>query len=301
MSEIFRINSISVLHELFQYEKPKNPLISVIDLNRINPDPSHLHEHLVLGFYMISLKNGMDCSIKYGRQSYDFNEGSLIFMSPEQTTVAEYGNMDKTESENWTLCFHPDLIRKSELAKHINDYHFFSYNVNEALHVSESEKQMITDIVHSIENEYSQNLDNHSLDLIICHLELLLKYCDRFYSRQFITRHAVNKDIISVFESLVRQEVDNANLETTGIPNVKSIADKMGYSSSYLSDLLKKETGKNIQEHIQLHLVEKAKTLLLNSSEPVYQIAYKMGFDYPTHFSKFFKKHTGVSPTAFRN
>jgi len=300
MATLFQVDSISVLHEMFNYEKPKNSLISVIDLNKIKPDPSHLNEQLIMGFYTISLKNGMDCAVKYGHQTYDFNEGSMMFMAPGQVTVAQYSQLDRTAKENWMLCFHPDLIRKSKLARDIHEYHFFEYSVSEALHLSDAEKNTVTAIVRSIEAEYSQNLDSYSYDLILSHLELLLNYCNRFYGRQFLTRHAVNQDVVSQFEVMLKKQIDLANLEESGIPRVKELADTLCYSPSYLSDLLKKETGKTIQEHIQLHLVEKAKTLLRSTTKPISEISYSLGFDYPTHFSKFFKTHTGMSPKAYR-
>lgn len=300
MSKVFRIDSISVLHELFAYETPRHPLISVIDLNKINPNPSHLHENLVMGFYSISLKNGIDCSFKYGRQSYDFNEGSMIFMAPGQTTVAEYSELDKSEKDNWMLMFHPELIRSSLLAEKMKDYHFFDYSMNEALQLSDAEKEIVSGIVHSIEREYSGNLDEYSKDLILSNLELLLNHCNRFYGRQFITRSAVNKDILIRFEELLKEKVDRTDLEENGPVTVKQLAEELGYSASYLSDMLKKETGKTTQEHIQLHIIEKAKNLLLGTDEPVYRIAYQLGFEYPNHFSKFFKTQTGKSPNAYR-
>ncbi|VBB08599.1 Hypothetical protein LUCI_3877 [Lucifera butyrica] len=303
MGNILRVESISLLHEIFGYDKPKHPLISLIDLTHISPVSKYQHMQVVTGLYTISLKNGINCDVKYGRQYYDFDEGSLVFMAPGQVTMVEYGSYDKVITdgkENWMLCFHPDLIRKSKLGSKINEYSFFSYDVNEALHLSEYEKNIVTSIVRSIEHEYCQNIDVYSQDVIISNIELLLNHCNRFYGRQFITRSTINKDVVSQFETLIRNQIDLECLEEKGIPSVKSLAHELGYSPNYLSDLLKKETGKNVQEHIQLHLVEKAKTLLLNTSEPVYQISYRLGFEYPSHFSKFFKAQTGMSPVSFR-
>lgn len=300
MNKIFHVDSISTLHELFSYEKPKHPLISLIDLNKIKPDLSHLHETFVMGFYSISVKNGVDCVMKYGRQSYDFSEGSMIFMAPGQTTVAEYSELKKTENENWMLMFHPELIRGSSLAEKMGEYHFFDYGMKEALQLSEGEKEIVSGIVHSIEREYSANLDEYSRTLILSNLELLLNHCNRFYGRQFITRSSANKDVLVRFEEFLKTNIVDSDLENIGIPSVKQIAEEMGYSPSYLSDLLKKETGKTTQDHIQLCLIEKAKHLLRRTDEPIYKIAYQLGFEYPTHFSKFFKAQTGETPNSYR-
>ncbi|MFZ5966114.1 MAG: helix-turn-helix domain-containing protein [Bacillota bacterium] len=299
MESIIRIDSISMLHELLGYEKPKHPLITLIHLNDINPMMEYQNRQFVTGFYTISLKNGINCDVKYGRSYYDFSEGSLMFMAPEQVIMMDY-SPDKTVKEGWMLCFQPDLIRTSELGGKIEQFTFFSYDVSEALHLSEKEKEIITNIVGTIENEFSQNIDVYSHDLIISNIEVLLNYSKRFYGRQFITRASANKDVISRFDILLRNYFSSKSLEEKGIPNVKYLANEMGYSTNYLSDLLKKETGKNTQEHIHLHLLEKAKTLLLGTSEPIYQISYMLGFEYPAHFSKLFKSKTGMSPMAFR-
>ena len=299
MDSIFRIDSISILHELLGYDKPKHPLITLIDLNNINPTIAYRNKQFVIGFYTITLKNGIACDVKYGRRYYDFREGSLMFMAPEQVTAVDYSR-DKKEAEGWMLCFHPDLIRKSVLDSKMKEFTFFSYDTSEALHLSEKEKEIITNIVETIKNEFSQNIDVYSQDLIVSNIEVLLNYCNRFYGRQFITRTTVNKDVISHFDTLLREYFNSESLEEKGIPSVKHLAKEMGYSANYLSDLLKKETGKNTQEHIHFQLLEKAKTLLLGTSEPISQIAYTLGFEYPAHFSKFFKAKTGMSPMAFR-
>ncbi|MCT4620761.1 MAG: helix-turn-helix domain-containing protein [Marinisporobacter sp.] len=299
MENIIRIDSISMLHELLGYDKPMHPLITLINLNNINPMEKYQSKQLVTGFYTITLKKGKNCGLRYGRQYYDFSEGSLMFMAPEQVTMVEY-NHNEAEIEGWMLCFHPDLIRKSGLGRKMEEFTFFSYDVNEALHLSEKEKQIITNIVDTIKTEFSQNIDVYSQDLIVSNIEVLLNYSKRFYGRQFITRTTANKDVISRFDKLMRDHFNSKSLEEKGIPSVKYLAKEMGYSTNYLSDLLKKETGKNAQEHIHLYLVEKAKTLLLGTSEPIYQIAYMLGFEYPAHFSKFFKSKTGMSPMAFR-
>ena len=197
--------------------------------------------------------------------------------------------------------FHPDLIRNSALANKMKEYSFFSYAAHEALHVSEKERETITNIARAIRNEYSKNLDIYSHELILSNLELMLNHCKRFYGRQFITRVAVNKDIIARFEDFLRSYFDSDKPEKLGLPSVKYCAKEMGYSPNYLSDLLRKETGKNTQDHVYFHLLEKAKDLLIGTNSPVYEIAYSLGFEYPQHFSKLFKQKTGRSPSEYRN
>lgn len=223
-----------------------------------------------------------------------------MFIAPGQiiTPISESKN---TDTAGWSLLFHPDLIRKGSLANKMKAYTFFSYDSHEALHVSEQERKTVSSIVKTIKKEYSQNLDIYSHELIISNLELLLNYCKRYYGRQFITRTNVNKDLIIKVEDFLQSYFDSHQLENQGLPNVKQCAEAMGYSPNYLSDLLKKETGKNTQEHIHFYLIEKAKTMLLGSEEPVYKIAQALGFEYQQHFSKLFKNKTGMSPVEYRN
>lgn len=300
MSRVLKVESVSQIHEFFGYEKPKHPLITLIDNTKVNPAVFSEDIQIITGFYSITMKEGVECELKYGRQYYDFQEGSLMFLAPDQT-VSITGNPDKTDLNGWTLFFHPDLLRKGHPGKKMKEYTFFSYEANEALHLSDQEKQKITAIVETIEHEYSQNIDVYSQDLIISNIELLLNYCKRFYGRQFITRTHVNKDVIRRFEAFLKSYFDSGRPETEGLPTVKYCAEQMDYSTNYLSDLLKKETGKNTQEHIHFHLIEKAKTMLLGTDEPVFRIAYALGFEYPQHFSKLFKNKTGMSPAAYRN
>jgi AraC family transcriptional regulator, transcriptional activator of pobA len=302
MGKVFRIDTISQLHEMIGYEKPIHPLITFIKTANIKTDIPVLNMRVSTGLYTISLKNGSECKILYGRQNYDFQEGSLMFLAPDQIIEpvgkSEPKNLDQ---DGWILLFHPDLIRKSSLGNKMNEYTFFSYDAHEALHLSDKEKQTITGIVKAIRDEYSQNLDIHSHDLIISNLELLLNYCKRFYGRQFITRTNVNKDVVTRFEEFLKSYFDSDKPQSSGLPGVKLCAEAMCYSPNYLSDLLKKETGKNTQEHIHYYLIEKAKNLLLGTEEPVYSIAYSLGFEYPQHFSKLFKNKTGMSPVEYRN
>ena len=251
-------------------------------------------------FYSISLKNHCSGKLIYGRQHYDFQEGSLMFIAPDQVFSTEGEDSMEREIEGWGLYFHPDLIRHTDLMGKMKGYSFFGYDTHEALHVSDEEKQTITQVVKTIEHEFSQNLDDHSQTLIISNIELLLNYCNRFYSRQFLTRTTASKDVIIRFEEFLEAYFESDQIRQNGMPSVKYCAQQMGYSANYLSDMLKKETNKNTQEHIHSVLIEKAKNMLLGTSESVSQIAYQLGFEYPQHFSKLFKKKTGVAPAEFR-
>ncbi len=299
MGNLLRIETISQLHEIIGYQKPKHPLVSLIEMSQVKTMPV-IRQQVAMGMYSISLKNGHECKIKYGRQSYDFQEGTLMFLAPDQT-IEPVSPGTPGKPKGWILLFHPDLLRRCPLGKRMNEYSFFFYDSHEALHLSEQERQTVTTLVKAIKAEYSQNMDGHTQQLIISHLELLLNYCQRFYSRQFISRTNANKDVVVRFEALLNGYFNSEKLASEGLPSVKYCAREMGYSPNYLSDLLKKETGKNTQEHIQFHLIEKAKTLLLGTDEPVYRIAYALGFEYPQHFSKLFKHKTGTSPAKFRH
>lgn len=297
MDKIFEICSISHFHEFLGYEKPQHPLITLIDLKHVKPNELFYNQKYVTSYYTITLKNGVDCQFKYGRKYYDFCEGSLMFMSPGQVAVVERA---ATSMEGWMLCFHPDLIRGTTLGDKICNFTFFNYGVYEALHLSETEKQVITDIVNAIKKEYCQNIDLYSRDLIVSNIELLLNYSNRFYGRQFLTRTNVNKDVLISFDNLLSNYFEDGSLERLGMPSVKYFSERLGYSANYLSDLLKKETGKSTQEHLQYRLLEKAKNLLLGTSKPIKQIAYMLGYEAPAHFSKFFKQKIGMSPTEYR-
>jgi AraC-like DNA-binding protein len=247
---------------------------------------------------MISLKFE-DCVLHYGRQYYDFAEGSLIFTAPGQAFEAK--NQPSTVSEDsWALYFHPDLLRKSDLGTKIKSYGFFSYSFNEALHLSEREKAKITRCIEAIEDECQQHIDQHSQTVIVANLELLLHYCNRFYDRQFYTRSPHLGDVVEKVETLLLDYFSSDKGLRHGIPTVKFCAEQVNLSPNYLSDLLKKETGKNTQEHIHYHLIERAKNALLASDEPVSAIAYDLGFEHPQSFGALFKKKVGMPPSRFR-
>ena len=294
-----RINSIGELHDMLGYDSPKHPLVTFIDLANIHTLQRYERIDLSLGFYCIALKKGKDCDIKYGRQAYDFAESSLVFSSPNQVATIDF---DPTAEDlgGWMLCFHEDLIIGSTLGDSIHGYTYFDYSSSEALHLSEDENIKITSLVDTIQQEYSASLDVFSRKLIISSIEIMLHYCERFYARQFITRHHINSDVISRFDALLKSQFHDQDLCATGIPSVKLLASELAYTPNYLSDLLKKETGKTAQEHIYDQLISKAKHMLTLSDKQVSQIAYDLGYEYPEHFSKFFKGKLGLSPKAFR-
>jgi AraC-like DNA-binding protein len=299
MGDIYNIKTINELNRILGQEKEKHPLISIVDFSRVK-NYDNLLRKISPGFYSIMLKNFCPNPVKYGRNYYDFQEGTLMFIAPGQIIEIEKGEKEQ-ESMGWGLFFHPDLIRGTSLFNKMKDYSFFSYDLHEALHLSDDEKLILGDIIEKIKVELGQNIDKHSKTLIVTNIELLLNYCSRFYDRQFITRTEPNKDILVRFEEVISSYFGKEDLMEEGIPTVKYCAERLHLSPNYLSDLLKKETGKNAREHIQYYLIEMAKNRLLDTSLTVSEIAYELGFGYPQHFSKLFKNKTGMSPAAYRN
>ena len=293
----YKVQTIGQLHEIAGFEKPKHPLVTVIDYSKVDLNKGPGSGSFICSFYSVNYKK--HCDFIYGRQAFDHQEGTLLCTAPEQ--IITFNRKKETKStEGWGLYFHPELIRKSPLGKRINDYSFFSYAENEALHLSEQEEQILLSLLRQMENEYNTNIDHYSHDLIISNIELLLNYCRRFYGRQFITRTNHNKDVIIRFEEFIIEYFNSDKLKENGIPTVKYCAEAMNLSPNYFSDLLKSETGKNTQEHIHYHLLEKAKNILISSDKSINEIAYQLGFEYPQNFSKLFKKKVGISPTLYR-
>ena len=302
MAKSLILDSITQAHEAAGLPKPKHPLVSVVNTRDFKPVVDFRGLKVISNLYQITFKQ-MGCgNLLYGKNTYDYEEGTLVFTSPGQVTVFE-GEMPVSNSTDagWTLAFHPDLIRKSSLATKIQNYSFFNYDVTEALHLSNEERNTIEELLHKIIQEYSQNLDRHSQNLIIANIELLLDYCLRFYDRQFFTRTNLNSDVVSKFELLLKDFYKQERGIDFSLPNVNYCAKELNLSPNYLSDLLKKETGKTAKEHIHLFVVDKAKNILLNSSASVSEIAYNLGFEYPQHFSNLFKSKTGTSPRDYRN
>jgi len=239
-------------------------------------------------------------TFQYGRNSYDFEEGTLVFIAPNQ--VASFADpIEELDDSGWSILFHPDLIRKSELGRTIKEFSFFNYETNEALHLSDKEKQFLIGLVEKIDQEINQNLDKHPQELIIQNLETILKYSNRYFDRQFFTRSNLNKDVVSKFEEFLNNYFSSNELSTEGIPTIKQCGESLNMSGAYLSDLLKVETGKSALDHIHNHLIEKAKNALLGSEARISEVAFELGFNYPQHFSKLFKSKTGISPSDYRN
>lgn len=300
MSKIYHIRTISEVHQQLGLPKPKHPLVSVITDFHGSQDIDFKGVRFTTDLYSISLKSDVEGTIYYGRNTYDFQEGTLIFLKPNQVIEYEPGNEQTSHERTWTLIFHPDLIRKSELGQQIEQYSFFDYDTREALHLSEEERDAIQSLVNLIQKEISLNLDRHSQELIVTNIKLLLDYCTRYFDRQFYTRTNLNKDIVTAFEQLLKEYYSSGQAIEIGVPTVQYIGKKMGLSPYYLSDLLKKETGRNTIEHIHFYIIDKAKSKLLSSKQSVSEIAYDLGFEYPQHFAKVFKNKTGVSPSEYR-
>jgi AraC-like DNA-binding protein len=299
MSRLYHLHTIADLFKLFQLDYPiQHPLIAVIDFNDVIDE---LTEDIKISadYYCMMFKTTENNNIKYGRKSIDFQEGSLICMAPNQVLGLEVEPQPTPKATGWGLFFHPDLISAFTLNAKMKDYTFFSYETSEALHLSEKEKQILADCVKKIDTELQENLDVYSQTIIVSSLELLLNYCTRFYGRQFITRSTSNSIVLSQIENILSHYYEDENNER-GLPTVKYLADRVNLSPSYLSDLLKKETGRSAQEHIHSFLIQESKNRLLGTSQSVAEIAYALGFEYPQYFNKLFKQKTGKTPVEFR-
>jgi AraC-like DNA-binding protein len=296
--EIVQITSISHMHELIGMEKPKHPLISLIDVSKWEIPEEQVNVKTSSALYSIALKD-KSCGLQYGRNSYDFDEGVLIFSAPNQ--VQSVSKSQKLgEIKGWMLLFHPDLIRNTPLGKSIDAYKFFSYDVHEALHLSQAEQDTITNCVGMIEAEINERIDNHSHTVIGSSLELLLNLSKRYYERQFSTRTAQHSDVVSQFQSILKDYYESGKLADTGQPSIEYFSDQVHLSANYLSDLLKKETGYSAKDQINNFLIEKAKTLLVSNQDSISGIAYELGFNYPHYFSRLFKIKTGQTPQEYR-
>jgi AraC-like DNA-binding protein len=298
MKDLIHLKSISDLHKLFNIGNSHHPLVTVLDFNSVTEQVEQ-NSKITTDFYSIMFKNYCKNNIKYGRKNIDFQDGNLICIAPNQIIEIDNEVLEREGKMGWGLFFHPDLIRPTSLNDKIKDYNFFHYEVSEALHLSDKEKNILLESVKKIQSELQENIDVHSQNIIVSTIELLLNYCLRFYGRQMITRSQTNKKIIAQIEILLVAYF--SEVKDKGLPSVKFLADNVHLSSSYLSDLLKRETGKNAQEHIHFYLIEEAKNLLLNSEKNINEIAYGLGFEYPQYFNKLFKKKTGKTPMEYRN
>ncbi len=299
MSEIIHLETISDMHKMLPQAIVKHPLVAVVDFSKYQ-EQFNSGMKITLGFYSVMFKNFCPNKMKYGQQAYDFQDGSLICMSPRQIISLDEPTEQKIDISGWGLFFHPDLIRGTSLSAKMKDFTFFSYETSEALHLSDKEKQILYDCVLKTQTELNENIDTHSQNLIVSNIELLLNYCSRYYGRQFITRKNTNRNIVLQVETLLNKYFESGNIQEKGLPSVKYLADNVHLSPNYLSDMLKKEAGMNAQDHIHFFLIEEAKNILLNSNTSVSEIAYNLGFEYPQYFSKLFKQKTGKTPNEYR-
>lgn len=295
MEEIIKINSVTQYNTM-RGVTTKHPLITVIDLSKAQPMPAQTFN---IDLYVVGLKELNYDQLRYGRKHYDYQEGSLIFLAPGQVIGVQPGT-ELFTPKGWILLFHTDLINGTSIGKHIQNYSFFSYDVNEALHVSDKEKTIVIDCFSKIDYELDQNIDNHTKGLIASNIELLLNYCDRFYHRQFITRENANKGVMERFEELIKGYFLSGKPQLEGLPSVAYFAKNLYLSPNYFGDLVKKETGRSPQEYIQSKLIDVAKERMFDLNKSVTEIAYELGFKYPQHFTRLFKQKTGLTPNEYR-
>jgi len=301
MERIFKFDTVTEYNALNNHET-RHPLVSVVDFSKANPRSwgGEKSVRINYGLYCIFLKDVKCGDLKYGRNYYDYQEGTLVFVAPGQ--VMEIENDGQVyQPKGHALVFHPDLIRGTSLGRSIHEYNFFSYNANEALHLSERERQVVLDCFSKIDFELQQNIDKHSKKLIASNIELFLNYCERFYDRQFITRDNVNKGILEKFEELLNGYFSSDKPQIIGIPSVSFCAEELHLSANYFGDLIKKETGKSAKEYIQNKIIDIAKTKAFDAGKSVNEIAYELGFKYPQHFTRLFKNVTGYSPNEYRS
>jgi AraC-like DNA-binding protein len=300
MKEIIHLHSVADLYKLFNLGNGQHPLIAVLDFSKVTEQVEQ-YSKISTDLYSIMFKNYCKNNIKYGRKAIDFQDGNLICIAPNQTIEIDNEIEHKENMMGWGLFFHPDLIRATSLNDKLKSYGFFNYEVSEALHLSDKEKKILFECVQKIQTELQENIDVHSQYIIVSTIELLLNYCSRFYGRQMITRSQTNKSIIAQIETILNNYFAETNVKEQGLPSVKFLAEKVILSPSYLSDLLKKETGKNAQEDIHFYLIEQAKSYLINTEKNINEIAYRLGFEYPQYFNKLFKQKTGKTPLEYRN
>lgn len=295
-NDIIKINTVEEYTYRLGCPSANHPLISITRLTEVK-DYVPIGKPVQLNLYSITIKDGSTCNAKYGWRDYDFKKGAISFFAPGQIHSWD----EKTENSGrwgWMLAFHPDFIRKYPLGAKIGKLKFFSYETNEALHISDAERSMIEGIMECIENEYKRNIDEHTQDIIISQLDVLLNYSERFYTRQFRTRNSVESDVLTRFQAVLHNHFDN---DENNLVTANDIASQLAMSTHYLSDLLRNLTGLNTQQHIHAYLIERAKGLLLNTHLSVSEIAFSLGFEYPQYFSRLFKSKTGQTPVEFRN
>jgi len=294
MEKVVKIDSVAQFSTMNNNET-LHPLVNIVDLSKADERQNRKSNY---GFYAVFLKEVKCGDLQYGCNYYDYEEGTLVFVGPGQVIGVENGEL--YQPKGTALVFHQDLIKGTSLGRNIAEYNFFSYEVHEALHLSESERRFIYDCYSKIRKELERNIDKHSKTLIVSNIELLLNYCVRFYDRQFITRENVNKGLLHKFEELLNGYFVSDKPKELGLPSVAYCADQLNLSPNYFGDLIKKETGKSAQEYIQLKVMDIAKEKVFDPSKSVSEIAYELGYKYPQHFSRSFKQHVGVSPNEYR-
>jgi AraC-like DNA-binding protein len=301
MNKVVNFNTITE-YNVFNNNETLHPLISVIDFSKADERSweGEKSVRIYYGFYCIFLKDIKCGDLRYGCNYYDYQEGTLVFVAPGQVMEVETDGK-VYQPKGHALVFHPDLIHGTSLFKSINDYNFFSYNANEALHLSERERQIVLDSFSKIQLELQLGVDKHSKKLIASNIELFLNYCERFYDRQFITRENINKGILEKFEEVLNTYFSSDKPNIIGLPSVSYCADELHLSANYFGDLIKKETGKSAQEYIQNKIIDVAKNKILGNNLTVNEIAYELGFKYPQHFSRLFKQRVGYTPNEYRN
>ena len=296
MKQTYNFDTISQ-YNAFNNHETLHPLVSIIDFSKAK---ERTGSRMTFGLYCIFLKEVRCGDLKYGCNYYDYEKGTLVFISPGQVVDVE-NKVDYYQPMGHALVFHPDLIKGTSLGKSINEYSFFSYNTNEALHLSKKERKIVFDCFSKIQYELSQALDKHSKKLIASNIELFLNYCERFYDRQFITREHINKGILERFEELLNNYFSSEKPYSLGLPSVAYCADELHLSANYFGDLIKKETGKTAQDYVQDKIIDIAKGKIFNASKSISEIAYELGFKYPQHFSRLFKNRVGYTPNEYRN
>lgn len=292
--------TLSAYLDYLELPRPEHPMLRVFSaLNEgFLPCPKASSPPITNDCYSISLKKFIKGNLNYGRTTYDFTNGALFFIAPRQ--VLQWDDSVVFEQKGFSINFHEDFLKGTDVAQQIKKYGFFSYTVNEALHLSPQEEKQIESIVGHIEMEYRNNQDEFSKDIIISQLGTLLKYANRFYERQFLNRKELSKGLLEQFNQQLEDYFNSGQLQEKGIPSIAQLANQLSVSQRYLSDTLKKETGKTSTEHLQLYLIDEAKNILLNPDKTVSEVAYELGFEYPPYFSRLFKKKEGISPSEFR-
>ena len=293
-------DTLSAYLEYLQLPAPEHPMLSVMSAvgEGTLPCPRESSPPITNDCYSISLKKIVRGDLKYGRTQYDFAYGVLIFLAPRQ--VLQWDSSVVFEQQGFSINFHEDFLKGTDLAFQIKKYGYFSYSVHEALHLSPKEESQIVSIVKNIESEYLNNQDEFSKDIIISQLGTLLKYANRYYERQFLNRKEISTDLLHQFQQYLAACFESGQLHAVGIPTIEQIAEQLSVSQRYLSDTLKRETGKTSTEHLQLYLIDEAKNILLQPNKSISEVAYELGFEYPQYFSKLFKKKAGLSPSAYR-